>query len=124
MLGASVSAGAQQLRPPELAAPLPQLHWTSDGALGAITATGIAIGLALPVRHQTVPVQGLDPSTIGWGLDRDMVGQPSTAADNASDIFLLATMLAPPALALATHPGCTGSPASPGARSCSMANRC
>jgi membrane-associated phospholipid phosphatase len=108
VLGIPASAAAQQLRPRESASPLPQLHWTTDGAFGAATLTGIAIGLALPVTHETIPPQGLDPSTIGWGLDRDIIGQPSTAADNASDVFLLATMLAPPVLALATQPGVHG----------------
>ena len=108
VLGAPVSAGAQQLRPFETASPLPQLHWTFDGPLGAITAAGIAVGLALPVSHEAVPPQGLDPSTVGWSLDRDIIGRPNTAADNASDIFLLATALAPPVLALATQPGVHG----------------
>ncbi|MFL5515767.1 MAG: phosphatase PAP2 family protein [Gemmatimonadales bacterium] len=84
---------------------LPQLHELSDIALGGVSLAGIAIGLELPVTRQSVPGQGLDPSTIGWGIDRDIVGHPSTSADQASDVFLLATVLGPPLLALATQPG-------------------
>src|SRR5262245_15414427 len=72
---------------------LPQLHGFSDIALGAGSLAGIAIGLELPVTRQSVPAQGLDPSTIGWGIDRDIVGAPSSSADKASDVFLLATVL-------------------------------
>jgi membrane-associated phospholipid phosphatase len=84
---------------------LPQLHGLSDIALGGASLAGIAIGLELPVTLHSVPPQGLDPSTIGWGIDRNIVGNPSTSADQASDVFLLATVLAAPLLALATQPG-------------------
>jgi membrane-associated phospholipid phosphatase len=84
---------------------LPQLHELSDIALGGVSLAGVAIGLELPVTRQSVPAQGLDPSTIGWKVDRDIVGHPSTSADQASDVFLLATVLGAPLLALATQPG-------------------
>lgn len=100
LLGSAESAVAQDLRP-QVA--LPELHWKSDGILGAASLAGIVIGLELPVTRKDVPAQGLDPSTIDWKIDRDIVGDPSTAADNASDAFLLATVLAPPMLIWVTQ---------------------
>jgi membrane-associated phospholipid phosphatase len=105
LLASAESAVAQEPRAP---VPLPELHWRSDGILGAASLAGIVIGLELPVTRRDVPAQGLDPSTIDWKIDRDIVGHPSTSADNASDVFLLATVLAPPVLAWATQPGVHG----------------
>ena len=105
LLASAESAVGQE---PHAPVPLPELHWRSDGILGAASLAGILIGLELPVTRRDVPAQGLDPSTIGWKIDRDIVGHPSTSADNASDVFLLATVLAPPVLALATQPGVHG----------------
>jgi hypothetical protein len=75
---------------------LPQLQWSSDGVLSGAALAGNAIGLALPVTRQAVPEEGLDPSTINWGIDRDIIGHPSTSAEKASDAVLAATMLGPP----------------------------
>jgi hypothetical protein len=105
---ASISAFAAPVQQSPTPTPLPQLHGLFDGALGAAPLAGIAIGLELPVTRQPVPAQGLDPSTIGWSIDRDVVGHPSTSADKGSDAFLLATLLGPPVLALATQPGLHG----------------
>jgi len=105
LVASAESAVAQEPRAP---VPLPELHWRSDGILGAAPLAGIVIGLELPVTRRDVPAQGLDPSTIDWKIDRDIVGHPSTSADNASDVFLLATVLAPPVLAWATQPGVHG----------------
>ncbi|HKU63036.1 MAG TPA: phosphatase PAP2 family protein [Gemmatimonadales bacterium] len=105
LIGSAESAVAQE---PRATVALPELHWRSDGILGAASLAGIVIGLELPVTRRDVPAQGLDPSTIGWQIDRDIVGHPSTGADNASDAFLLATLLAPPVLAWATQPGVHG----------------
>jgi membrane-associated phospholipid phosphatase len=104
----SITAFAAPLQQGPTPTPLPQLHGFFDGALSAASLAGIAIGLELPVTRQSVPAPGLDPSTIGWAIDRDIVGHPSTSADEASDIFLLATALGPPVLALATQPGLHG----------------
>ncbi len=105
LLASTESVVAQE---PRLSAALPELHWKADGVVDAGALAGIVIGLELPVTRQDVPAQGLDPSTIGWKIDRDIVGDPSTSADNASDVFLLATLLAPPVLAWATQPGVHG----------------
>ena len=105
LVASAESAVAQEPRAP---VPLPELHWRADGILGAASLAGIVIGLELPVSRRDVPAQGLDPSTIDWKIDRDIVGHPSTSADNASDVFLLATVLAPPVLAWATQPGVHG----------------
>jgi membrane-associated phospholipid phosphatase len=105
LLASAESAVGQE---PHAPVPLPELHWRSDGILGAASLAGLLIGLELPVTRRDVPAQGLDPSTIDWKIDRDIVGHPSTSADNASDVFLLATVLAPPVLALATQHGVHG----------------
>ena len=110
LVGVTLLASAETVVAQEPRSPvaLPELHWRSDGLLGAASLAGIVIGLELPVTRRDVPAQGLDPSTIGWKVDRDIVGDPSTGADKASDIFLLATVLAPPVLAWATQPGVHG----------------
>jgi len=87
---------------------LPELHWSSDGILGAVGLAGSAIGLSLSVTRQAVPEGGLDPSTINWGIDRDAIGDPSTRADQVSDVVVLATLAGPPLLALLTQPGVHG----------------
>jgi membrane-associated phospholipid phosphatase len=87
---------------------LPQLHWQSDGVLGAIGLAGNVIGLSLSVTRQAVPEEGLDPSSINWGIDRDAIGNPSTSADQVSDVAVLATLAGPSVLALLTQPGVHG----------------
>jgi membrane-associated phospholipid phosphatase len=105
---ASISTFAAPVDQNPISTALPQLHGFFDVALSGGSLAGIAIGLELPVTRQSVPAEGLDPSTIGWAIDRDVVGHPSTSADKASDAFLLATVLGPPLLALATQPGLHG----------------
>ena len=87
---------------------LPELHWASDGVLGAVGLAGNAIGLSLSVARQAVPEGGLDPSTINWGIDRDAIGDPSTSAEKASDVAVAITLAGPPVLALLTQPGVHG----------------
>ncbi len=87
---------------------LPQLHWWTDGVLGAVGLAGNAIGLSLSVTRQTVPEAGLDPSGINWGIDRDAIGNPSTSAKTASDVAAMATLAGAPVLALLTQPGVHG----------------
>ena len=87
---------------------LPNLHWSSDGLLGAVGLAGSAIGLSLSVIRLAVPEGGLDPSTINWGIDRDAIGDPSSSADKVSDVVVFATVAGPPLLALLTQPGVHG----------------
>ena len=87
---------------------LPQLKWWSDGILGAVGLAGNAIGLAASADQQAVPAQGLDPSGISWGIDRDVIGSPSTSAEKASDVAVALTLAGPPVLALLTQPGVHG----------------
>ncbi|HEY5940385.1 MAG TPA: phosphatase PAP2 family protein [Gemmatimonadales bacterium] len=87
---------------------VPELHWWTDGVLGALGLGGNAIGLTLSVTRQTVPAEGLDPSGINWGIDRDAIGNPSTSAETASDVAALATLAGPPVLALLTQSGVHG----------------
>ncbi len=87
---------------------LPKLRWSSDGVLGAVGLAGNAIGLSLSVTRQAVPEEGLNPSHINWGIDREAIGNPSTTADKASDVAVFATLAGPPVLALLTQPGVHG----------------
>ena len=87
---------------------LPQLNWWSDGILGAIGLAGNAIGLTASATLQTVPAEGLDPSGINWGIDRDAIGNPSTSAKTMSDVAAMATLAGVPVLALLTQPGVHG----------------
>lgn len=87
---------------------LPQLRWSVDGVLAAAVLAGNAIGLNLTVTPDPVPEQGLDPATIRWGVDRDIIGNPSTSAARAGDVLVHSLMLGPPILALATQPGVRG----------------
>jgi membrane-associated phospholipid phosphatase len=87
---------------------LPRLNWWSDGLLGAAGLAGNAIGLTLSADLQSVPPEGLDPSGINWGIDRDVIGNPSTSAEKASDVAVAITLAGPPVLALLTQPGVHG----------------
>jgi membrane-associated phospholipid phosphatase len=87
---------------------LPRLTWKADGILGAIGLAGNAIGLTLSPDQQSVPPEGLDPSGINWGIDRDVIGNPSTGAEKASDVAVAITLAGPPVLALLTQPGVHG----------------
>jgi len=69
---------------------------------------GTAIGLTLSAEQQAVPDEGLDPSGINWGIDRDAIGDPSTSAEKASDVAVAITLAGPPVLALLTQPGVHG----------------
>ena len=87
---------------------LPELHWSSDGVLGAVGLAGNAIALGLSTTLQSVPEQGLDPSNISWGIDRNSIGKASTGAYTASNATVLATLVGVPAFALLTQPGVHG----------------
>ena len=96
---------APRARAPSLS---PSCTGSSDGVLGAVGLAGNAIGLSLSVTLQAVPEEGLDPSNINWGIDRDAIGNPSTSADKASNVAVFATLAGPPLLALLTQPGVHG----------------
>jgi membrane-associated phospholipid phosphatase len=105
-------APALTLAPARAKAPstvvLPELQWSIDGFLGAAALAGNAIGLNLTVPSGAVPEQGLDPAAIRWGIDRNIIGNPSTSAARAGDVLVNSLMLAPPILALATQPAVHG----------------
>jgi membrane-associated phospholipid phosphatase len=101
MVGAAGARGSSSVA-------LPELHWWTDGVLGALGLGGNAIGLTLSVTRQTVPEQGLDPSGINWGIDRNAIGNPRTSAETASDVAAMATLAGPPVLALLTQSGVHG----------------
>ncbi len=87
---------------------LPRLNWWSDGLLGAAGLAGNAIGLTMSPDKQSVPPEGLDPSGINWGIDRDVIGNPSSSAETASDVAVAIVVAGPPVLALLTQPGVHG----------------
>src|SRR4051812_18344242 len=87
---------------------LPRLNWWSDGLLSVAGLAGNAIGLTLSPDKQSVPPEGLDPSGINWGIDRDIIGNPSSSAETASDVAVAITLAGPPVLALLTQPGVHG----------------
>src|SRR4051794_14476247 len=102
------AAGGHRVGSRSSSVALPQLNWWSDGILGAVGLAGNAIGLALSADQQVVPAEGLDPSGISWGIDRDVIGNPSTSAEKASDVAVALTLAGPPVLALLTQPGVHG----------------
>jgi membrane-associated phospholipid phosphatase len=87
---------------------LPRLHWVTEAAVGGAALAGYAISRGFSINRQNVPPQGLDPSTISLGIDRNSIGNPSTKADKASDVTLIATMAGAPVLALLTQRGVHG----------------
>ena len=102
MLGAAGAQGSSSVA-------LPELNWWSDGILGAVGLAGNAIGLSLSVTRQAVPEEGLDPSSINWGIDRDVIGNPSTSAETRR-VMWPSSRRSPvrPVLALLTQPGVHG----------------
>ncbi len=66
------TTGGYRAESPSSSVALPQLKWWSDGILGGIGLAGNAIGLTLSADQQSVPAEGLDPSGINWGIDRDV----------------------------------------------------
>ena len=85
--------GGYRAESPSSSVALPQLKWWSDGILGGIGLAGNAIGLTLSADQQSVPAEGLDPSGINWGIDRDVIGNPSTSAETASDVAVALTLV-------------------------------
>jgi len=52
----------------------PRLRWSTDIAISAAGLAGFTISRSFAITRQTVPQQGLDRSTISWGLDRNIIG--------------------------------------------------
>ena len=87
---------------------LPRLRWLTDGVVSAASVGAYTLSRGLSITRQSVPPQGLDPSTISLGIDRHIIGSPSTGADKASDVTLAVTMVGAPVFALLTQPGMHG----------------
>ena len=90
---------------------LPHLRWSTDAVVGGVSLAAFAISRGMSITRQAVPPQGLDPADINLGIDRNIIGHPSTGADKASDVTLVATMVGAPVLALVTQPGVHGTDA-------------
>lgn len=85
----------------------PELLYPDYRQRRELTLSGVGAGILVTsflvqVATREVPAQGLDPADITWSLDRGIVGNNSLDADAASDLTLLAAVLFPAALALAT----------------------
>jgi membrane-associated phospholipid phosphatase len=87
---------------------LPRLRWGTDGVVGAGSVGAYALSRGIGITRRNVPPQGLDPSNVSLGMDRRIIGRPSTGADKASDVTLVVTMVGAPVLALLTQPGVHG----------------
>ena len=87
---------------------LPHLHWSTEAIVSGAALAGYAISRGFSITRKSVPPQGLDPSGISLGLDRNSIGNPSTGADKASDVTLVMAMVGAPVLALLTQPGVSG----------------
>src|SRR5262249_25620986 len=106
---ASDASGAGDTRHARSAAvALPELHSSSDGRLAGIGLAGNRVARRLRTPLQTVAEQGIDPSNISWGIDRNSIGNPSTSANTASNVAALAARLGAPTFALLTQPGVHG----------------
>jgi membrane-associated phospholipid phosphatase len=103
-IASGAAAGADGSSPTAL----PRLGWWTDGVVTAASLGAYALSRGFSITRQVVPAQGLDPSNINLGIDRHIIGHPSTGADRASDVTLVATMVGAPVLALLTQPGVHG----------------
>jgi len=88
-----------------LAPTYPTFERNREIVIGAIGVGSMAAGFLISGEFQVVPPEGLDPSTIRYSWDRDVVGNPSTSAANASDWARNAALLMPWAMAALTGPG-------------------
>lgn len=105
-LGSAIGTpvGAQNAAPPqepESRSFLRSPHLLPLGLGGAALVTGFLV----PIDVQTVPVQGLDPASIRFALDRGIVGNRSRDAADLSDWTRNGAFLMPYALAAITGPG-------------------
>ncbi len=100
-----VPHGAAAVSPQATSRPRPVSSWGVDGAILGFSAATFLIGAATSTDIQTVPPEGLDPTGIRLGIDRDVVGHSDTDADVASNRFRDAAAIYPLALVLITAPG-------------------
>ena len=74
----------------------PELRMGREIALlGLGTGLLAAQALVRPSKDRAVPQQGFSPIEIAWSLDRDVVGNRSVSADQASDWTLRALLALP-----------------------------
>jgi hypothetical protein len=82
----------------------PELRWRVEAPLFASGAALLVVGKNLTITRQPVPPEGLDPSDVGWSVDRRVIGEPSTRADINSDYFDVAAVAYPMVLAFVSQP--------------------
>jgi len=82
----------------------PELRWRVEVPILGAGAALYAVGNGLTITHKVVPPEGLDPSDVGWSLDRRVTGQRSTRADTQSDHFRNAALAYPVVLAFVSQP--------------------
>jgi membrane-associated phospholipid phosphatase len=83
----------------------PTFERNREIVIGAIGAGSMAAGFFISTDVQLVPPEGLDPATIRFSVDRDIVGNRSTSAVTASDWARNASLLMPWVMAALTGPG-------------------
>ncbi|MGH2571325.1 MAG: hypothetical protein ACRDGR_08875, partial [bacterium] len=94
VLVASASAGEEY----------PDYRTSLDVTLLAIGGSALVAGAFVPADVREVPLEGLDPTEIGWGIDRRIVGQTDLGADSASDLTRNLAIAMPIVLAAVTLP--------------------
>ena len=82
----------------------PSFENTREITIGVFGVGMMGAGFLIDIDVQPVPVEGLDPSTIKFSVDRNIVGNPSTTAMTASNWTRNAALLMPWALAALTGP--------------------
>jgi hypothetical protein len=82
----------------------PELRWRVEAPLFASGAALLVIGKNLSITRKTVPPEGLDPSDVGWSVDRRVIGKASTRADANSDNYRDAAFVYPVVLAYISQP--------------------
>lgn len=98
------SSGASQSDGPRLTRSYPEFQRTRDLTLGALGVGAMSVGLFSSPDVTQVPDAGLDPTSIRFGMDRDIIGNRSTSAEHASDWARNAALLMPWAMAALTGP--------------------
>ena len=96
------SPGSGSTRAIQLEGFYPELQKAREIGLAGLGVGLVTAGILLPVDYVDVPLQGLDPGEIAWGVDRDVISNRSSRADVTSDWTRNAALAFPFVLALVT----------------------
>ncbi|MBM4183265.1 MAG: phosphatase PAP2 family protein [Gemmatimonadetes bacterium] len=102
---AAPGGGTVAATQPDRRSSYPQYSLARELTLAGVGA-GFALGTALVTSNvRSVPSQGLDATAIAWSVDREVLGDLSSAADRSSDRTRELAAAYPFVLAWATSPG-------------------